>query len=74
MPDMFLDVCSLQPPEPMERIMEALATLEPQQRLAVMIDRQPHPLYGLLERKGYRHSIALRPDQRYDLLIWRAIP
>ena len=72
MQESFLNVCELEPPEPMEQVLEALAALGPQARLAVLIEREPHPLYRILERNGYRHSIALRPDHRYDLLIWRA--
>jgi hypothetical protein len=56
----------------MERVLAALAALPPQDRLAVLIERDPLPLYRILDRRGYRHSIAARPDQRYDLLIWRA--
>lgn len=71
MQEIPLNVCELEPPEPMERVLDALATLEPTQRLAVRIDREPRPLYRILDNHGYSHSIALRPDQKYDLLIWR---
>lgn len=70
--DIALDVSALEPPEPMERILDALTVLAPQARLQVLIDREPHPLYRILQRNGYRHSIELRPDARYDLLVWRA--
>ncbi len=67
-----LNVCALEPPEPMERVLEALCALEPANRLAVLIDREPRPLYRILDRHGFRHCITERPDRLFDLLIWRA--
>ena len=71
MPDIAIDVCMLEPPEPMERVLDALSRLGPGERLAVRIDREPHPLYRVLERNGYGYQIAPRADFRYDLLIWQ---
>ncbi len=66
-----LNVCALEAPEPMERVLEALCELAPEDRLAVLIEREPHPLYRILDRHGYRHCITQRYDCLYDLLIWR---
>lgn len=71
MQEISIDVCALAPPEPMERVLDALAAMAPLRRLAVLIEREPLPLYRILERHGYRHCITPRPDRRYDLLIWR---
>ena len=68
--DQELDVGGLEPPEPMMLILEALDRLEPRHRLRVLIDREPHPLYRVLERNGFAHTISTRPDYRYELLIW----
>ncbi|MGX9220062.1 DUF2249 domain-containing protein [Massilia varians] len=65
----FLDVSGLLPPEPMERILEALATLPPDMALQVLIDREPFPLYRVLERHAYRHRLTPRDDGRFDLAI-----
>ncbi|WP_305824751.1 DUF2249 domain-containing protein [Massilia brevitalea] len=67
----FLDVSGLPPPEPMEQILEALATLAPDMVLQVLIDREPFPLYRVLERHAYRHQLAPRDDGRFDLSIQR---
>lgn len=67
-----INVCALAPPEPMEHVLEALSELGRDDRLAVLIEREPHPLYRILDRHGYRHCITERPDHLYDLLIWRA--
>lgn len=64
-----LDVSGLPPPEPMEQILEALAGLAPDAQLQVLIDRDPLPLYRILERYGYRHAITPRADGRFDLVI-----
>jgi uncharacterized protein (DUF2249 family) len=69
--EISLDVCELEPPEPMVRVLDALSVLAPDERLAVLIEREPRPLYRILERYGYRHCITPRTDLRYDLLIWR---
>ncbi|HAT29822.1 MAG TPA: hypothetical protein DCW29_02905 [Janthinobacterium sp.] len=66
-----IDVCGLEAPEPMQRVLEALDLLDARDRLAVLIEREPRPLYQILDRHGYRHCITGRPDHRYDLLIWR---
>ena len=72
MQEIPLNVCGLEAPEPMERVLEALCALEPTDRLAVLIEREPRPLYRILERNGYSHCICARPDHLFDLLIWRA--
>ena len=30
--------------------------------LQVLLAREPYPLYGLLEREGWRHHAAWQPD------------
>lgn len=64
-----LDVCGLQPPEPLERVLEALSRLQPGQRIRMLIDREPRPLYGILERNGYAYEATLRDDYVYEILI-----
>jgi uncharacterized protein (DUF2249 family) len=67
-----LDVRGLEPPEPMQRVLEALPLLEPGgRRLRMLIDREPRPLYAILERNGYRHETNLRPDYIYEIAIWQ---
>lgn len=71
MDEIQLNVCALEAPEPMERVLEALCGLGPAERLSVLIEREPRPLYRILERNGYRHCITERPDRLYEMLIWR---
>lgn len=68
--DLTLDVCGLEPPEPLERVLEAISRLAPGQRLCLLIDREPHPLYRILENNGFAYQTHSRPDFLYDILIW----
>ncbi|MYN10162.1 DUF2249 domain-containing protein [Pseudoduganella aquatica] len=68
--DVPLDLRGLPPPQPMERIMEALDTLKAGDALQVQMDREPHPLFGMLERGGYRHHGDWSSDA-YVLRIWQ---
>jgi uncharacterized protein (DUF2249 family) len=70
-PATLLDVGGLEAPDPMIRILDALATLSEQGCLHVLIDREPHPLYGILERHAFRHRCAPTGDGRYELLVWQ---
>jgi uncharacterized protein (DUF2249 family) len=67
--DVELDVRGLEPPEPLERVLEALSVLEPGRRLRMVIDREPRPLYRILEKNGYAYEVTGRPDYRYEIVI-----
>jgi TusA-related sulfurtransferase len=69
--DKLLDARELEPPEPLERTLAALDELLPGQRLRLLLPREPYPLYGILERNGYRHQTEPHPDGYYTILIWR---
>jgi uncharacterized protein (DUF2249 family) len=67
--DRELDVRALEPPEPLERVLDALADLPAGDRLLVHHRREPFPLYDLLRRMGY----AWRTEGEegcYRILIW----
>jgi tRNA 2-thiouridine synthesizing protein A len=51
-----LDVRGLEPPQPMVRILERVASLEPGETLTVIHDRRPLFLYPQLERRGLTHE------------------
>jgi uncharacterized protein (DUF2249 family) len=56
-PDVLqLDVRGLEPPQPMVRVLEALDTLGPGQRLEVVHDRRPLFLYPQLDAQGFVHE------------------
>ena len=72
--DVQIDARGLQAPEPMELVLDALARLEPQQRVALLIEREPRPLFRILLNNGYRYSVEQDADGiagLYRVLIWR---
>lgn len=69
--DSVLDARDMEPPEPLVRTLEALDELLPGQRLRLLLLREPFPLYGILDRNGYRHQTEEQPDGHFAILIWR---
>ena len=66
--DRELDLTGLEPPEPLQRVLEALAGLSPEDRLRVHLRHEPFPLYAMLRSMGYEWSGELRGDG-FELLI-----
>jgi uncharacterized protein (DUF2249 family) len=67
-----LDVRGLLPPEPLERVLDALDALVPGQRLRMLIDREPLPLYRILRANGHRHEARACAGGEFDITIWAA--
>lgn len=67
--DLTLDVRGMSPPEPLEHCLEALADLTAGQRLHMLIDREPFPLYNILDRDGFQHSCAFQ-ETHFLVTIW----
>ncbi len=68
--DITLDVCGLEPPEPLERVLDALSRMSKQQRLRMLIDREPRPLYRILDNNGFLYQVTPTDNYRYEILIW----
>ncbi|CAM5297253.1 DUF2249 domain-containing protein [Thauera mechernichensis] len=66
-----VDARGLEPPQPFERAMEAIADLAPGSSFTLLIDRMPHPLLRMLDRDGYRHEANFRDDGAIEILIGR---
>ena len=58
----LLDLRALPAPEPMERVLAALDVLPDGAQLRVLLAREPHPLYGILARTGYRWHAGWQDD------------
>ncbi len=69
-----VDVRGLEPPLPMVRVLEAVETLAPGQRLEVWHDRRPVFLYPQLEERGCRHTTDESEPGLIRILIWRTGP
>ncbi|THF66314.1 DUF2249 domain-containing protein [Pseudothauera nasutitermitis] len=64
-----VDARGLEPPEPFELAMEALADLPNGEVLTLLLDRVPWPLLRILERDGQRHEYRVREDGVVEVLI-----
>lgn len=64
-----IDARNLDPPEPFERVMEALSELEPGGEILLILNREPLPLYRVLERNGYAWQARAYSDGRVEILI-----
>jgi len=69
-PEQFLDVNMLEPPEPMERILSAIDALAQGCYLRVQIHREPFPLYDILGRENFSHTIRPGKNSAFELFIW----
>ncbi|MBK7955661.1 MAG: DUF2249 domain-containing protein [Candidatus Accumulibacter sp.] len=67
--DIVIDARGLEPPEPMVRTMEALDRLADQQKLLVLLPREPYPLYRALEVNGFSWQAERRSDGTVAVLI-----
>ncbi|MCC6608173.1 MAG: DUF2249 domain-containing protein [Burkholderiales bacterium] len=65
-----IDARDLEPPEPFERVMEALGDLAEGDRILLILNREPFPLYRVLERNGYGYASKAFPDGRFEIEIW----
>jgi uncharacterized protein (DUF2249 family) len=70
--EVTLDVSSLEPPEPLERVLDALADMPAGHRLRVLHRREPYPLYDLLRRMGYAWETTAI-EERFEILIWPVV-
>jgi len=67
-----IDGRELQPPEPMERTMEALDKLADGDDVLLLLYCQPHPLFSILRNNGYAWSEEVRPDGTREIRIRKA--
>jgi len=67
----LLDVSRLEPPEPLERILEAVKELDEGQYLHIRHRREPLLLYPLLEQMALNQETCCDTHGMYHILIWR---
>lgn len=64
-----VDARGLEPPEPLEMAMEALADLPAGGHLTVLLDRMPWPFLRILDRDGYTYEHQIRDDGTVEIGI-----
>jgi uncharacterized protein (DUF2249 family) len=52
-----IDARGLEPPRPFELVMEALCELQPGDSIRLILEREPFPLFRVLDRNGYRYQV-----------------
>jgi uncharacterized protein (DUF2249 family) len=67
--EICIDARGLEPPEPMERVLQALSLLRGGQSIRLLLHREPFPLYPLLAERGYRHHTERLADDSFVILI-----
>jgi hypothetical protein len=56
----------------MVRILDALATLEPEQEVLARNDREPVFLYPELKARGFEYDTSPLDDGSFQVRIWKA--
>lgn len=67
--DILVDARGLEPPEPFERVMEAICEMQPGDTVLMLLEREPVPLYRVLDRNGYAHQTLCRDDGVFEIRI-----
>ena len=68
--EIICDVQDLPAPEPMQKIMEAVADLGEGQYVRMMHRMEPYPLYSVLEDMGFQHQLYLKGEAPYEIMIF----
>lgn len=66
-----LDVRNMTPPEPLMEVFDTIEDFAPGDRLTVVIDCHPVPLFRMLERDGYAYEVTPGTESNYIIAIWR---
>ncbi|MBK7052089.1 MAG: DUF2249 domain-containing protein [Rhodoferax sp.] len=69
--DKVIDARDMEPPEPFVLTMEALDTLGSDQRLLLILTREPYPLYRALQNQGFSYLSEITLQGTVEILIWR---
>jgi TusA-related sulfurtransferase len=70
--EILIDARDLEPPEPLEKVLQALALLRPGQSIRLLLPREPFPLYPILDARGYGYVTLTEADGSYVILIREA--
>jgi len=69
-----IDARHLEPPEPFEKVIQALSSLPPREEVMLILDREPRPLYRFLAQNDYRYEARWldEPEPRWEIRIWES--
>lgn len=66
-----LDARGMEPPEPLERVLETIDDFVAGDHLRLIIDCHPLPLFRILDRSGFAYREAPGVESLYEITIWR---
>lgn len=66
-----IDGRTLEPPEPLERTLDALETLGADEAVLLVLNREPLPLYPLLASSGHAWQTTRCANGVFEVRIWR---
>lgn len=66
-----IDARDWEPPEPFVATMDTLALMAPQEKLLLILGREPHPLYRALQKQGWQYQTSFTEQGHFEILIWR---
>lgn len=64
-----IDGRDMEPPEPFERVMEAISVMPPGGKVMLILNREPLPLYRALQLNGFFYHTTAFPDGRFEIVI-----
>lgn len=65
-----IDAREMFPPEPLERVLEAIDQLPQGEQILMLINREPTPLYDILARYHFAYETRFEPDGHFEIRIW----
>jgi hypothetical protein len=64
-----IDGRSMEPPEPLERVLAELPKLAPDEELLLLVHCEPLPLYAILDKNGFSYSSKPQADGSNEVRI-----
>ena len=68
--ELTLDVRGMEPPQPLELVLETIGDFQAGDRLKVVIDCHPTPLFRILDRNGYSYRTEPGKESVHEITIW----
>ena len=68
--EVTLDVRGMEPPQPLELVLEAIGDFRAGDRLKLVIDCHPTPLFKILDRNGYGYQTEPGKESVHEITIW----
>jgi hypothetical protein len=68
--EVTLDVRGMEPPAPLELVLETIGDFQAGDRLTLVIDCHPAPLFRILDRNGYGYRTEPGKESVHEITIW----